>query len=298
MTETLHIFDEFLEPEEELTIEKRHEKRMALEPFVFDILKKKYGSLLKESWLYNNPPKNTERAIVLIERRIHSNIEFVLQNAAYYAPTWSIAVVCSDTNYRYLKTITQGKNVALLPFFQGSPTRDQARSEYNRLLQSAEFYESLPWETMIFFQTDSYFLRPVPDEICEYDFIASPSSWDTDSMVGGISLRKRSAMIRICKEFKEEILGEDVYIMKGAKHLGVHLPPFEKSLTFFTESCLYDEAIATHQWWTYFFIDNRLEPEEREHFFKSLLTCELRESKLSAPAVPAETSFDLTASCC
>ena len=294
MTETLSIFDEFLDPEEEITPQRRHDKRMALEPFVFDILKRRYGFLFQQFWKQHTPPKNPKRAIVLVERRIHPNIEFVLQNAAYYGPTWSLAVVCSDTNYRYLKTITQGKAVALLPMFQGSPSRDQARYEYNALLQNPTFYENLPWETMLFFQTDSYFLRPIPEDICDYDFVASPASWDTDSMVGGISLRKREAMIRICKEFKEVISGEDVFINEGAKKLGLKMPTFEKALTYFTESCLYEEPIATHQWWTYFFIDSRLAPEERELFFQSLLTCQ----KNTNLQIPDRTSFDLTISSC
>ena len=36
--ETFHLFDEYPETSEELTAERRHQKRMRLEPLIFDIL--------------------------------------------------------------------------------------------------------------------------------------------------------------------------------------------------------------------------------------------------------------------
>ena len=42
MIETIHIFDEFKQPAENTSLEIRHQKRMALEPLIFDILKEKY----------------------------------------------------------------------------------------------------------------------------------------------------------------------------------------------------------------------------------------------------------------
>ena len=38
MTETIHIFDEYLN--EDISLEIRHQKRVKLEPLIFDILKK------------------------------------------------------------------------------------------------------------------------------------------------------------------------------------------------------------------------------------------------------------------
>ena len=143
--ETIHIFDEFKQPASETTLELRHQKRMALEPLIFDILKAKYGSILKEHFLQTTLPTSSENCIVIIERRIHPNLEFLLHNAVYFAPGWSICFVCSNINLAYCQEISgiQKSNISFLPIFQGSPGRDQAREEYNQLLKSTEFYEFL-----------------------------------------------------------------------------------------------------------------------------------------------------------
>ena len=272
--ETLHIFDEFKESEYETTLETRHQKRMALEPLIFDILKRKYGRFLREKFQTVEIPATSEKCILLIERRIHPNLEFLLHNIAYFAPGWSICFVCSDVNLAYCKEIARPNqgSIQFLPVFHGSPGRDQARDDYNQLLKSKEFYQSLPWKHLWICQTDSYLRKQIPDSIFQYDFFAAPAIWDTSEMVGGMSYRNRDAMIKICSEYSESISSEDVFISKGAKALGLHLPVFEEALQIISESCLYEDPIGVHQWWTFFFIDL----EDAELIFHSYLQFEVR----------------------
>jgi hypothetical protein len=267
MTETIHIFDEFLE--ENLTKDQRHQKRVRVEPLLFDILKAKYGSTLRENWLKNPPPLVSEKCILLIERRIHENLEFVFHNAVQYGKGWSICFVCSDINYNYCKEITQNHpNIHFIPIFQGSPSYSEAREEYNKLLMSTEFYEALPWKNICIMQTDSYLRKQIPESVLNYDYIASPALWDENELVGGLSFRSKEGMIKITREYKETISSEDLFISKGCGALGLKKPIFEEAMLYCAESCLYEDPVGVHQWWTFFFITL----DDAELIFHSLVT--------------------------
>lgn len=268
------MFNEFRIPAAEMTDALRHQKRVRLEPLVFDVVKKKYGAALDTFWESYTPPKNAENCVLIVERRIHENLEFVLKNAAYFARGWSLCFVCSDVNIGYCRAIA-GKNVANVNYvvaFRGNPDRDTGRKEYSDLLKNPDFYAGMPWKNLIFTQTDAYFRRAVPETIVNYDFLASPAFWNTESMVGGISYRNRDAMVRLCREFKEDIFWEDCFIDAGSKALALRRPTFEEALEFFSESCFYEDPVAVHQWWTYFFF----EMEDAEAYFHIMLKLEVQ----------------------
>ena len=262
--ETIHIFDDDREP---LTDELRHEKRLRLEPLIFNILKQKYGTILLDAWKnWSSPTGN--KACVIVERRIHPNLEFLIHNVAYMAPDWKIIVICSDINYKWLETITD-KKVTLLPFFLGSPSRQEAINAFNAIMTDPNFYRALPAEHLFFFQTDSYIRKPIPDSILEYDLVAAPYEWERSTVGGGTSYRKRSSMIRICEEPHENVT-EDIFICQGARRLNLKIPHFTQGMEYIVESTIYEDPVAVHQWWTFF------SPEGDESIFKSLLDFTLR----------------------
>ena len=244
--ETIHIFDEF--PGEN-TLENIHEKRMKLEPLIYDILKRKYFRLFEEYWRNNTIKKDSNESIVIVERRIHPNLAFLLRNMFYYARDWSITIICSDNNYNYIKTIcTNNKdNVNILALFNGNPSREVAINEYNSLLKDYTFYEKLIYEHLFFVQTDTYLRKPIDESMFNYDYVAAPWSWDETSAGGGMSYRKRSAMIDICKNFKGDYNMEDGFINNGIKVLGYKMPEFMDGIQYVVESCYYDDPMGVHQ---------------------------------------------------
>lgn len=273
MTETIHIFDEFPDTASDVTTEMRHQKRMKIEPLVFDILKKKYGSTLDTFWETTGPGTNSENCILIVDRRVHENFDFCLKNAAYFGRDWSICVVCSEKNIEYCRLIA-GKHVDKIhwfPYFRGSPGRDEARQVFIDTFKDANFYKQLPWKHLIVMHLDAYFRKPIPKNILNYDYIAAPTTWDENLMVGGMSFRNCDAMIRICEEFKEDIGSEDVFLDVGARRLGMRVPDTYTALEFASESVLYEDPVGVHQWWTFFY----REMEDAEEFFHNYLRLEI-----------------------
>ena len=270
MIETIHMFDQFRQNSDELTAEVRHQKRMALEPLIFDILKRKYGNHLKKFWDQHTPPLGTNKRIVLIERRIHPNLAFVLYNAAYYGSTWAITIFCSDVNYEYCKSIVgDKKTVSILPIFKGIGTPEEGKQQYNQLLQTADFYRDFLEDHLCFVETDCYFRRKIPDWVLQFDLVACPYNWDESMAGGGLSFRNKFAMIRICEWCSQKLEAQDVYLWKGAQELGLRLPEFEEAVYQLTESVFSKNPFGVHQWWTFFFPDDL---PEAEIYLKELLT--------------------------
>jgi hypothetical protein len=211
---------------------------------------------------------------VIFEGRIHPNLEFILHNIACYATGWNIAIYCSDTNYQYVKAIVGDKRseITVYNWFAADQPRDVARREYNALLKSAEFYESCPWEHIVTMEMDSYLRRPIPESIFDYDFVAATTGWDADLLCGGVSYKRRTAMLDICVRCRDtiDIWEQDMFLFIGAKQLGYKVPGHEKAKQFIGESCYTTDVFAVHQWWTFWFEDG---PDSVDKLH-AMLTCE------------------------
>jgi hypothetical protein len=263
MTETDAIFDDTILDIRHLNMDEIHERRVKKEALVYGILKAKYGDELERYFLSNAPPKSGNKCIFIIERRIHPNLVFLLHNIAYFGRDWCIGFICSDVNLDYCKAICgpHTDSIHFLPLFKGSPDRDTARRNYNTLLKSPEFYEGLAHEHLCFVQTDTYFKRHIPNEILEYDYVGAITAWNYNTMVGGLTFRKKTSMIKICREAPEDYPSEDFHINAGAKHFGMKMPLFLNEDCTITESFFQKNALGIHQWWTFYSkdINNSLE---------------------------------------
>lgn len=248
-----------------------HEKRMKLEPLIFDVLKYKYLDTFEKFWNTHTVLKDTNKSIIVVERRIHENLIFLLRNVFYYARDWAITVICSDINYNYVKTVctTNNCSVNIVPLFEGNPERDVARKEYNDLLKKYSFYIQIPYEHLFLVETDSYLRKPIDETMFIYDYVAAPYSWDNSSAGGGMSYRKRSMMLDICERFKSESPMQDCYALEGVKALGYKTPPFEIGVKYVSESCFVNDPMGVHQWWT-FFTSNEKQSEIVFHNYLNL----------------------------
>ena len=269
----MEIFSDFSKKIGDMSPEERHTKRLVMEERIYTILKNKYLDYFRNWWLNYTVPKVSDKSIVIVERQIHPNLEFILYNAAYFACDWAITIVCSDINIDYIRSLL-GPNidsVQLIQMFEGNPEPAVGKREYNYLLQRCEFYEALPSENLLIMEMDTYLRKKLPSEILKYDYVAAPYGWDINTSGGGLSFRKRSVMLDICSKYNKRLHAQDIYALNGIIALGYSMPPFEEGVTYFCESCLHEDPVGFHQWWTFFSITE----QEDDYFYNQYITLEL-----------------------
>ena len=271
-----NVFAGYMKIAGTMTDKEKHEKRMVLEPRVFDILKEKYLTPLQDFWASYTVPYDAENRVVIIERRIHPNLEFILYNAAYFARGWGITIVCSDLNKNYIESLLKHNLdlVQVITMFEGNPEPSIGKNEYNMLLQSKEFYEALPSEGLLLMEMDTYLRKPIDPKILSYDYVACPYGWDETTSGGGLSFRKKSAMIDICNRYNQIEAAQDIFACRGVKALGYSMPPFTDATTYFSESVLYEDPVGVHQWWTFAGLNDPSCPFDEE-FFTSLMSLQM-----------------------
>jgi hypothetical protein len=110
------------------------------------------------------------------------------------------------------------------------------------------------------------------DDYLAYDFVGAP--WPHNYPAhnpgcgnGGLSLRRRSAMLRVLDHFKASggpsESTEDLAFCEGLKAVGAALPSHEVSRTFAVEMEYYEQPLGLHQHWRFDFHS----PEQRAHLF-------------------------------
>lgn len=228
-------------------------KKSILEPFIFNSLKELYSSHLKDYWNSAQIPYVSDKAIIIIERRCHPNLEFILHNACYFARGYSIHIFCSKANLSFIEAIcgSQIKNIHIHTIFFNIGTSEDGWMEYNKLLKTKRFWEFLKEEYLLLLEIDTYLLQHIPESIYEYDYVASAWEWlISEPGGGGLSYRKRSVMIKIC-ELDNTLL--DICTMQDSfSSTGVKILEAKYSHNFFTESTFIEGAIGLHQWWTFY----------------------------------------------
>jgi hypothetical protein len=120
--------------------------------------------------------------------------------------------------------------------------------EYNKRLTSLEFWNQFDEENILIIQHDSVILRNGIEDYYQYDFIGAPIKWiDFPAMNGGFSLRRKSAMINVIKNYHYNGLeNEDLYFCNGLKQLNGNLPTFETGKTFSCETIFNLGSLGYH----------------------------------------------------
>ncbi len=228
-----------------------HFKRTHLEPVIFDDLRHQAKAFIDPFWETYIPPLTAEKTICIVERREHKNFEFILKNMCYYCRDWSVTIICSNENYSYVKGLLQGRPATILPLFNGYGTPEQGREEYNTLLQTEQFWKGIDAKWILTVEMDCYLLRKLPNEMFEYDYVASHWAWDKTSQGGGLSLRKKESMLEICRQKCKTYPAQDVWVNNGCKQVGLKTPKYVDFENWFVESCYSFHPVGVHQFWTF-----------------------------------------------
>lgn len=251
--------------------------RINLDEPVYNELRSRYMDKLNEYWKqFYYPPLISNNAIVLVERRKHPNLDFVIKNAAWAGPNLSFYIFHSDFNKQYILDILQEKAqyFTLIECFQGQGTRKQGKKECDNLMSDYTFYERINAEYIVTIEVDVFFRKKITDTLFVGDFWGCPWSWYPDKPGGsGLTIRRISKMIELCKKFRldrtidlncpqDSWLSDRVYDEQG-EYPNIH---FRSSM--FMENIYTADPIGIHQFWTFveMYIHKVPEHELRTYF--------------------------------
>lgn len=132
----------------------------------------------------------------------------------------------------------------------------QSKDDYSRLLMSRAFWEQFETESILIFQHDSMLLRKGIEEFLQYDYVGA--SWEFEPYVGngGLSLRKKSAILAVIDNYKQHMnLPEDMYFGYGCIELGLNLAPVDIADRFSVETKFIMGSMGYHQIESYFSVE-------------------------------------------
>ncbi len=109
----------------------------------------------------------------------------------------------------------------------------------NDLLYKREFWASIPEQHVLIFQRDSILFRPASEAELAYDMIGSPCGavmtehW---TMNGGLSVRRRDAMLRALRLELQTSEPEDRFFTRVLRDWDMNIPDIETAARFAVES--------------------------------------------------------------
>ena len=255
-----------------------------------ECIKKLADSVRDKEVISSNPDK----AAVIVEPRDTSVLYDLLVWMKYILLPhgWEIIVYSGINNTEKLQAIggITLKNIG---------KKNLSINEYNDMCLSEEFWEEIPFENILIFQIDSVLLDGDLTDFLYYDYVGSP--WDKNNVYlqhylselilpkkdsrglsvkkqikditgnGGLSLRRRSGMIKALQTRSYKFITEDQFFsIKMSQVLNV-APP-EVSTIFSTESIYNPTAKGYHGPWKYLSEDKMNSIYERMSLLSSSLS--------------------------
>ena len=192
------------------------------------------------------PPPSKRRHALLMEFRALPHVEVVLRHAMrQLGPTWAHTIVCGPDNESCMRALAPpGVDVLCLP-----RCRNMTLAAYNRLLTSVAFWQAIEGENILIHQEDSFMFKADNlERFLSYDYVGAP--WHNGQVGnGGFSLRKRSAMLRLCRAHPPVHVPEDLHFHRLFRLHKSHVAPWSVARQFAVENVAFNDAVAGHQWW-------------------------------------------------
>jgi len=193
---------------------------------------------------------------VIIEPRRHKALEFVLRNiSSCLSDEWGIIIMHGSLNKEYVEQIVPKINTLKNITLHDLHVENLSIHMYNLLVTSPSFYDHIPTETFLIFQTDSMIFprnAHLLEQFMKYDYVGAPWGFFHYNIKvgnGGFSLRKKSKMLHILHSdpYVYKICNEDVYYSKRA----LYVPSYEQSKSFSMETVFSEQCFGCHKPWAY-----------------------------------------------
>jgi hypothetical protein len=174
---------------------------------------------------------------------------------------WNFIIFHGNQNIEYINNIIDTKladykyRITLKNLNVDNLTID----DYNKLFFTKEFYDHIPTEVFLVFQTDTLICEINKDKIndfIKYDYVGAPwTSPHLENKVGngGLSLRRKSKMLELLNTCNPgQGIYEDVYFSNNDPSCNIeklNKPSVEESKYFSTETIYSDQSFGLHKSW-------------------------------------------------
>ena len=192
---------------------------------------------------------------VIVEPRKCDNLLIVVKNVIEKIPNAKINIFHGNVNFLFI--INNFSSYINTKIFLYNINKDNLTVEqYNDMITSKSFWNSIEGENILIFQTDSIICNYEEEfikECCNYGFVGAPvKKWDIPWQNGGLSLRKKSLMIKAIddKKLGESFWPEDRYFTFVKKDI-TNPAPFNIANKFSVEKFYYPNPFGIHKCWKY-----------------------------------------------
>lgn len=211
-----------------------------------------------------NDSANSKVVVIIEPRYDHPMLPHVIKNVMFHlGPEWNLRVFTSQRGKATLTATWKWLNVDIVAL----PFDNLTHTLYNQLLMSLSFWESIPEEHILIFQTDCILFRGIDNKWLEYAYVGANyyNTANTAPHIGGIqgglSMRNKTAMIKCIEQVpknyideyrhfyglratkKDNDMHEDVYFSHACEILNLHVPSvserkhFAVEVDFFPMTC-------------------------------------------------------------
>jgi hypothetical protein len=242
-----------------------------MEPIHFiQHLENQYNTLVSQKQQFHNRPSNN-RVAVIVEPRRHHMLAKVIRNFMYHlGKNWNLHIFTSVGNTDWIKKQFDECSFRVTPIDRENLTT----TEYSSLLMDLTFWQMIPEENILLFQTDCILFRDGMDtwfdnNECIFDYVGANyynpvhTIPDIGGIQGGLSLRKKSVMIDCINRITvknintyrsanglipiyDMVIAEDVFFTHACFILKKKLPTIEKRREFSIEADYHPTTLGHH----------------------------------------------------
>lgn len=214
---------------------------------------------------------------VIVEPRKHKALAFVLENFLENLDNrWIVILLHGNLNKQFSENIVENKlsvyknRIKLVNL----NIDNLSIKDYSELFFTERFYDFIPTEVFLIFQTDSIILKENKHKInkfIKYDYVGAP--WPPNNNGGGVgngglSLRRKNKMLELLKykdlgidkKFNNEYgkyVAEDRFFNGEYtnKYVKIYKPSIKKASEFSVEGIYNSSSFGIHKCWYHLHID-------------------------------------------
>jgi hypothetical protein len=202
---------------------------------------------------------------VMVEPRRHPALRIVLRNfLENLDERWGFIVFHGKENGEWLRNIIEinfKKEKGRIRLIELNII-NFTLNEYNSFCISEDYFNNIPTEIFLRFETDTMICPKEKDliyEFLKYDYVGAP--WSVNLIGnsgrgkvgnGGLSLRRKSMMLEVIKKVPfPKYAHEDTYFTIDNKLVKLNMPSYEEAQLFSMETVFSQRCFGIHKPWLY-----------------------------------------------